>query len=218
MTEQKTPRYASVHLRVSTNDQDNANQETGILHYASLHGYTIDETYRDTASTRTPWRQRGIHEHLSSMKAGTTLLVAEISRLARSTLEVLEIAAFAADRNITIIATKNSLTLNGSLESKITTTILGLAAEIEREFIRARTTEALARAKNEGRKLGRPVGRTSANKLDGRESEILRYIEKRLPKASMAKLLDCSRGTLDTKLARLRAQQADKLTGQLPGL
>jgi len=37
------------------------------------------------------------------------------------------------------------MVMDGSLNSKITAVVLGLAAEIEREFIRSRTTEALAK-------------------------------------------------------------------------
>lgn len=215
MFEQSEDRKAVIYLRVSTADQDNANQETGILHYATINSLEITKTYRDTASTRLPWPERLIGQVLDEIDDSSILLVAEISRLARSTLEVLQIAAAAAKRDITIIATKSNLVLNGSMESKITTTILGLAAEIEREFIRSRTTEALARAKASGKKLGRPVGSDGANKLDGREAEIVKYLKKDVAKTSIAKLLDVSRGTLETKLDRMKAQNADLLTQDL---
>jgi DNA invertase Pin-like site-specific DNA recombinase len=212
MFEQSTPQKAAVYLRVSTSDQDNANQETGILHYANTHGLEIVETYRDTASTRQPWAERLIGQVLTEIDEGSILLVAEISRLARSTLEVLQIAAAAAQRDITIIATKNNLTLNGSLESKITTTILGLAAEIEREFIRSRTTESLQRAKASGKILGRPVGSAGKSKLDGQEKEIARYLAKGVAKTSIARILDVSRGTLETKIGKMQVENADLLT------
>lgn len=215
MFEQKTTEKAMIYLRVSTSDQDNANQESGVLSYAAARQYEITKTVRDTITSRVPWPERGIGKMLDEAEPYSTILVAEISRLARSTLEVLQIAAAAAQKEITIIATKNNLTLNGSLESKITTTILGLAAEIEREFIRSRTTEALARAKASGKKLGRPVGSDGANKLDGREAEIVKYLKKDVAKTSIAKLLDVSRGTLETKLDRMKAQNADLLTQDL---
>lgn len=215
MFEQSEDRKAVIYLRVSTADQDNANQETGVMHYATINNLTITKTYRDTASTRLPWPERLIGQVLDEIDDRSILLVAEISRLARSTLEVLQIAAAAAKRDITIVATKSNLVLNGSLESKITTTILGLAAEIEREFIRSRTKEALDRAKASGKKLGRPVGSDGANKLDGREAEIIKYLKKDVAKTSIAKLLDVSRGTLETKLNRMQAQNADLLTQDL---
>lgn len=212
MFEQPEPEKAIAYLRVSTSDQDNSNQETGLLHYATMHNLEIIKTYRDTASTGKPWAERMIAEVLADIDEGSIILVAEISRLARSTLEVLQIAAAAAARDISIIATKNNLTLNGSMESRITTTILALAAEIEREFIRTRTTEALARAKAEGKQLGRPIGSGGASKLDGKEKEIAGFLKIKLPKTSIAKLLDVSRGTLESKLARMRAEHADLLT------
>jgi DNA invertase Pin-like site-specific DNA recombinase len=210
-----TEKPAAMYLRVSTEDQDNANQETGVLNYATLHAYTITAQVRDTASTRIPLRERQIWTMLTDATPGSTILVAEISRLARNTLEVLELAALAASKDISIIATKNDLTLNGSLESKITTTILALAAEIEREFIRARTTEALHRARANGKTLGRPKGSGGKNKLDGRESELQKYLDKRITKTDIAKLMDISRGTLDTKLAKMQATNANILTAQL---
>ena len=39
--------------------------------------------------------------------------------------------------------------MDGSMQSKITATILGLAAQIEREFISSRTKEALAKRKKD---------------------------------------------------------------------
>ena len=45
--------------------------------------------------------------------------------------------------------------MDGSMQSTITATILGLAAQIEREFISTRTKEALSQCKAKGIKLGR---------------------------------------------------------------
>ena len=215
MIEQKTGPQTALYLRVSTDGQDNANQETGCIHWANTNGHVITETIADQCSSKTPWQQRGIGELIANLGPQSTIITSEVSRLARSTLEVLEIAAAAAEREIVIVATKNNLIFNDTMASKITTTILALAAEIERDFIRTRTKEALTRAKQNGVVLGRPVGSRSASKLDGRESEIARYLSKKLPKSSIAKLLECSRGTLETKLIKMRASNADMMTTPL---
>ncbi|MDR1057288.1 MAG: hypothetical protein LBL17_01780 [Coxiellaceae bacterium] len=44
------------------------------------------------------------------------------------------------------------------MQATITATILGLAAQIERELVSIRTKEALCKCKNDGIKLGRPEG------------------------------------------------------------
>lgn len=44
--------------------------------------------------------------------------------------------------------------IDGSMQSTITATVLGFAAQIEREFISNRTKEALAKRKEDGMKFG----------------------------------------------------------------
>ena len=66
---------------------------------------------------------------------GDVLVVAEISRLARSTLQVLKIMKAATTVEVAIHVVKNAMVMNGSMQSKIYATIFGLAAEIERDFI-----------------------------------------------------------------------------------
>jgi DNA invertase Pin-like site-specific DNA recombinase len=83
-----------------------------------------------------------------------------------------------------------------SLNAKITATVLGLAAEIEREFISARTKEALAKRKAEGVQLGRPKGKAKKVKLDEHEKDIRRYLKLGISKRSIAKLVDCAPSTL----------------------
>jgi DNA invertase Pin-like site-specific DNA recombinase len=82
-------------------------------------------------------------------------------------------------RGINVHIAKQGMVLDGSMQSRITATVLGLAAEIERELIVLRTTEALAKRKAEGKILGRPKGRQSTHlKLDTREAEIRKYLDK----------------------------------------
>ena len=89
------------------------------------------------------------------------------------------------------------MVLDGSIPSRITAMVLGLAAEIEREFIALRTREALAKRRSEGKPLGRPKGKPAARlKLDAREALIRRYLAKGISKLAIAKLVECSPTTL----------------------
>lgn len=50
-----------------------------------MQGIEVDSVLEDTASGRMDWRTRKIGDVLSSTTKGDTILVAEVSRLARST-------------------------------------------------------------------------------------------------------------------------------------
>ncbi len=192
-----------IYLRVSTSAQDTQNQLHGIRQYCQERGIQPDTVVEDTASGSVAWNSRKIGELLSSADKGDVLLVAEVSRLARSTLQVLEILKFASERQVSIIIVKNGLQFDNSMQSKITATILGLAAEIERDFISMRTKEALAKRKASGKQLGRPQGALAKSyKLDEKSTEIERYRKLGINQTAIAKLVGVSRPTLRLWLGR----------------
>lgn len=198
-----TPTKATlIYARVSTNKQDTENQLTGCRAYAQQHAAGTVREVLEEASTKQHWRDRAICGALASLPAGSLLIVAEVSRLARSTLECLEIFQEAAANGITIHAVKNNLTLDGSMQARIVSTVLAMAAEIERDFIRARTTEALERRRAAGLPLGRPKGATSASKIESHAAEIAKLTAAKVSDTAIARVLGVSRGTL----ARFRAK------------
>lgn len=199
------------YLRVSTDEQDIKSQKHGILEYANQQDLGKVIYQEDTVSGKTNWKDRKLGELINeTMLKGDTLVIAEISRMARSTLQVLEILQVAAEREVNVHIAKQKMVMDDSMQSKITATVLGLAAEIEREFVSIRTKEGLAKRKKEiedkgyfinarGEKvtsLGRPKGRASTTKLDKRENEIKGYLKKKISKRSIAKLVDCAPSTL----------------------
>lgn len=191
------------YLRVSTDAQDVENQKHGILEYANKRGLAGIQFVEDTVTGKKPWKERKIGELLTQKaKKGDVLIFAEISRMARSTLQVLEILEYAAKNEIEVHITKQNMQLDNSMSSKITTVILGLAAEIEREFISMRTKEALDKRKAAGLPLGRPKGKAERVKLDDREAEIKDLLKKGVSKRSIAKVIGCSHTALYDWLER----------------
>ena len=128
--------------------------------------------------------------------------MAEVSRLGRSTLQVLEILETAAQKCVSVHIAKTRMVMDGSIQATITATILGLAAQIEREFISVRTKEALSKSKTDGVKLGRPKGQAELLKLDAFHGEIVGYLKKKINKRAIAKLIECSPSTLYQWLKR----------------
>ena len=79
------------YLRVSTHTQDVENQKLSVLDYCNSQGIASIEFVEDTTSGRRSWRDREIGRLLETADAGDVLVAAEVSRLARSTLQVLEL-------------------------------------------------------------------------------------------------------------------------------
>ena len=189
---------AYAYLRVSTNEQDVDNQRHGILEYANQKSLGHLEFISDSVSGHKQWRERELGNLLNQTTvSGDIIIFAEISPMARSTLQVLEILECCMQRELIVHIAKQQMVLDDNLPSRITATVLGLAAEIERELISMRTKEALAKRKASGKALGRPPGRQSAKlKLDPFKQEIQMYLDKGISKRSIAKLVDCAPSTL----------------------
>jgi len=199
--DQKTAYFA--YLRVSTDAQDINNQKLGVMEYANGRNYSPVTFVEDRASGTLAWQERAIGELLNkTAKAGDIIILSEVSRLGRSTLQVLEILEVAAKKSISIHIVKNNLIMDGSMQATITATILGLAAHIEREFISSRTKEALAKRKAEGKQLGRPNGLAEVLKLDSQADEIMGYLKKGINKRAISKLIECAPSTLYKWLER----------------
>ncbi|MDY0137796.1 MAG: recombinase family protein, partial [Thiomicrospira sp.] len=79
------------YLRISTDQQDLSNQKHGLLDYANKNDLTQLKIIEDVVSSKKHWSDRKIGEIVGDLRPGDNLLAPEISRLARSTLEVLEI-------------------------------------------------------------------------------------------------------------------------------
>lgn len=160
------------YLRVSTADQDLEKNKADILHFANDRNFGKVFWVAETVSGATDWEKRKIKGIIDDLKNDDRIITAELSRLGRSTIEVLQILKEAKDKGINVYSVKEGLELNGSIQSKIMSTMLALFAELEREFISQRTKEALRARKAAGVKLGRPRG-AGKSKLDKYREEII---------------------------------------------
>ncbi|MFK0573093.1 recombinase family protein [Endozoicomonas sp.] len=201
-----------VYLRVSTDLQDVQNQRHGVLEYANQRGLSPLKFIEDNVTGKKPWRERALGQILENASEGDTLIVSEVSRLARSTLQVLEILQHCTESKINLHIAKNSMIFDNSLQSRITATVLGMAAEIEREFISSRTKEALAARKAAGVQLGRPKGKAEKLKLDEHRAKIQEYVNLGVSKAAIAKVIGCPATTLYDfcKVRKIKAKEKKK--------
>ena len=185
------------YVRVSTSQQNLENQRYELLNYADQHGWPIDVWTTETISGAKSYTDRALGALVNQMKVGDTLLVAELSRLGRSLMEVMSILHHLMERQIKVISVIEGLELGDSINAKVLAFAFSLAAEIERNLIASRTREALARKKQEGQRLGRPKGSLSKKtKLTGRDDEIRMLLEKKVAVAAVARIMGVHRRTM----------------------
>lgn len=189
------------YLRVSTNEQDVDNQKHGIKQYAVEKGFEDIEYISDSVSSKIEWRERKLGDMIKNARAGDIIIFSEISRMARSTLQVLEILRECATRQIEVHIVKTKMVIDDSIQSKAMVLVYGLVAEMEKDFISVRTKEALARKKAEGVILGRPKGRPKVSKLDKHKERIIKFREGKVGISDIARLIgNVSRATVHSWL------------------
>jgi putative DNA-invertase from lambdoid prophage Rac len=150
--------------RVSTKDQTAENQKLEIERV----GYTVDYWYADEGvSGKVSASQRPqFAKLLAQIRDGETLVVSKLDRLGRDALDVgATIKALAARKIEVIVLQLGKLDLT-SAAGKMMLTMLGAIAEMERDLLVERTQAGLARAKKEGKTLGRPVQTTPDQRAD----------------------------------------------------
>jgi DNA invertase Pin-like site-specific DNA recombinase len=155
------------YLRASTDKQDVNNQKLEILEYARTKDLKVDAFIEITISSRKTTKQRRIDEMLHMLADSDTLIVTELSRLGRSTSEVIALINELVARSIRVIVLKHHLDINQhDMNSKIIVTLFSLFAELERDLISLRTKEALAAKKRQGKTLGKPKGTIQKSQFD----------------------------------------------------
>ena len=144
------PQKTHAYLRVSTDEQDLKKNRADILNLANEKNLGKVIWVEETVSGRMSWKKRKIAQVIEGMGEGDTLIVSELSRLGRSMLEIMEILSVAVQKGIHIYSVKGNWQLDDTLQSKVVAMAFAIAAEIERDLISQRTTEALAARKRAG--------------------------------------------------------------------
>lgn len=197
--------HCFVYLRVSRHTQEVASQRLGVLEYASLHGYTNFEIIEETASRSVHWRERKLGQLiLEKAQRGDVVLTSEVTRLGQYSWQMLEVMHEAVSRGVVLIITRMNLILDGGLNASIFASVLGLASQLEREFLRLRTTEGIQRAALEGRKGGRPKGSIGRLKLDGDKEKVFELYNLGLTVPRLSRYFQVTEKTMRKFIARYK--------------
>ena len=183
-------------IRVSTLEQDTEKNKIDILQFANRLKLGNVEFTEEQCSGKINYKERKLGALIESMQSGDVLIVPELSRIARSITQILEVIKVTKDKRITLYSLKENFSNNeDSISATVTSTIFALVAQIERELISIRTKEALHARKIAGVKLGRPKGK-GKSKLDEHKEDILKLIALHVPKTMIARQYNTSVGSL----------------------
>jgi len=176
--------------RVSTLDQTAENQRLEI----ERAGYAVEYWYADTISGKAHAAQRSqFGVMLSKLRKKDMLVVAKLDRLGRDALDVLATIKSLAALEVEVIVLQLGKVDLTSTAGKLLVTMLAAVAEMERDLIVERTQAGLARAKANGKTLGRPAKTTP----EQRQAMMQGYSNNQSVSA-LAKLYGVSRSTVLT--------------------
>ncbi len=150
--------------RVSTKDQTSQNQRLEIEN----SGIKVDYWFADEGvSGKTQASQRPqFKELLSQIRNGETLVVAKLDRLGRDAQDVGATIKALAKRGIGVIVLQLGKLDLTSPAGKLMLNMLAAVAEMERDLLIERTQSGLARARIEGKILGRPPKTTEKERTE----------------------------------------------------
>ena len=178
------------YLRVSTIDQNTEKNKLEVLRFANEKKLGNVEFVEEQISGKSNFKNRQLGTLLEKMEKGDILIVPELSRIARSITQIFEVIDITKQKGIELYSIKEGFTnTDKSITSTVTTTVFALVAQIERDLISLRTTEALQAKKAKGIKLGRPRGK-GKSKLDEHLEEIKKLVDLHVPKTIIARQYD----------------------------
>ncbi|GAA0192339.1 recombinase family protein [Glutamicibacter creatinolyticus] len=139
------------YARVSTNDQDLAALKNALM----ASGVAPEKIFTDQGLTGTNRARPGLSEAIAACRAGDTLVVMKLDRMARSLRGAKDIVDELTRREV-------ELSIGGSVldpidpVGKLLFNVLAMVVEFEADLIRARTREGMAVARTKGRLRGKP--------------------------------------------------------------
>jgi DNA invertase Pin-like site-specific DNA recombinase len=191
----------ALYARVSRHDKDQnpENQLIKLRSFAERHQWVIYREYVDYASGAKPSRPQ-FDEMLRDARARQfdIILIVRIDRLARSTRHLLNVLESLQGFGVDLVCTDQEIDTK-SPAGKLLFTILGAVSELELDLIRERTKDGLARARAQGKRLGRPPS-------PAKTEEILGLREQGLSLRQIGQQVGLSHQGVKQRLRRARLQ------------
>ena len=148
---------AAVYLRVSTRQQHLVEQLRQLRRLCESREFEIVRVYRER---RSAFKERPAHRQLmadAAMRRFDVVVVWSMDRFARSLVELPACVDLLDERKVRFVSLREPAVDTTSAAGKLILSVLGAAAEFERNRLRERTRMGLDAARRRGATLGRPV-------------------------------------------------------------
>ncbi len=191
----------AIYCRVSTTDQSCSRQERDLLEYAQQAGYEVVGMWKETASGSKDNRsERKQVINLAQAHKIDGVLVTELNRWGRSTIDLITTLQDLAHWGVSVIATTGLQFDLTTPQGKLIASVMASLAEFERDLVRERVCSGLAAAKAKGKKLGRQPGQRV--KADKYASQVLQMVGEGYPYRRIAQSLHLSKTTVNEIVKR----------------
>lgn len=193
----------AIYCRVSTADQSCSRQERDLLEYAKKAGYEVIGVWKETASgSKNNRLERKQVMNLAQAREIDGVLVTELTRWGRSTIDLISTLQDLAHWGVSVIATTGLQFDLTTPQGKLIASVMASLAEFERDLVRERVCSGLAAAKAKGKKLGRKPGqRVKADKYAPR---VLQMVSEGHSYRQIARELHLSKTTVNEIVKRHR--------------
>jgi len=150
---------AALYLRVSTDGQTTENQRGELMQVAERAGWQVVDVYEDAGISGAKGRAdrpafNRLHED-AIRRRFDVVMAWSVDRLGRSLSDLLRFLEELRDVNVGLYLHKQALDTT-TPAGKAMFQMLGVFSEFERAMIQERVRSGLARAKAQGKRLGRP--------------------------------------------------------------
>jgi len=194
-TKDSTPRVA-LYARVSTTEQSTDSQLLDLRRYVRERGWDTFREYVDEGISGTKDSRPALNELMNDAKKRRfdVVLVWRFDRFARSTKHLILALEEFKNLGIDFVSFQENIDTSSPLGSAIFT-IISAVAQLERDIIAERVKAGLRRARENGKKLGRP-------KVQVDREHVLRLKSQGLSLRKIATRLGVSRTTVSDILSR----------------
>lgn len=194
---------AVIYTRVSSKDQSTKRQLNDMK---AIQGFNVVNMFSEkiSAFTKSASQRPGLQKTITYSKENNVqcIMISEVSRLGRNTLDVLNLIEELKQEGIAIYIHNLGTTINtkdqaGEIFTKLIVTIMADLARLESEQLSYRIKSGIRSRKAKGLTTGRKVGsKEPVEKFLSKHQDVIKYLSKGYSSREIQKLCKCSPNTI----------------------